>query len=169
MRNVSTIPRARPGFLPVPEADRPHSVARRSAFSYGVSTGASQRGGGEAVSACKHIALDFYGCNRRIADGEAVRAALVAAALAARSEIVDSWARAQALTGVVAIVVMPEAHITLHSYPEDGYAAVDILHADWAFDTDACQGYLEEFFSPAAVVRRELYRGGDSQTTPYRQ
>jgi len=121
------------------------------------------------VSACKHIALDFYGCNRRIADGEAVRAALVAAALAARSEIVDSWARVQAPTGVVAIVIMPEAHITLHSYPEDGYAAVDILHADWTFDTDACQGYLEEFFSPAAVVRRELYRGGDSQPTAYRQ
>lgn len=121
------------------------------------------------MSACKHIALDFYGCNRRIADGEAVRAALVAAALAARSEIVDSWARVQAPTGVVAIVIMPEAHITLHSYPEDGYAAVDILHADWTFDTDACQGYLEEFFSPAAVVRRELYRGGDSQPTAYRQ
>lgn len=123
------------------------------------------------MSACKHIALDFYGCNRRIADGEAVRAALVAAALAARSEIVDSWARAraQAPTGVVAVVIMPEAHITLHSCPEYSYAAVDILHADWGFDTDACQGYLEEFFSPTAVVRRELYRGGDSQPTAYRQ
>jgi S-adenosylmethionine decarboxylase len=121
------------------------------------------------VSASKHVVLDFYGCNRRIGDGESVRAALVAAALAARAEVVDSWMRAQPVVGIVAAVIIPEAHILFHAYPDYGYAAVDILFADQDFDAEACQGYLEQFFSPAAVVRRELYRGGDSQGNGYRQ
>lgn len=123
----------------------------------------------KGVSACKHVALDFYGCNGRVGDGESARAALVAAALAAHAEVVDSWQRAQPIVGVIAVVATNEAHILLHAYPEYGYAALDLLFADQAFDAETCQSYLEEFFSPTAVVRRELFRGGDNHGSAYRQ
>lgn len=77
--------------------------------------------------------------------------------------------RSETRTGAVAVVVIPQAHLIIHAYPDYGYAAVDMLFADQDFDSEACQSYLEEFFSPAAVVRRELFRGGEHQSQAYRQ
>lgn len=117
--------------------------------------------GGGGMSACRQVLCDFYGCNDRLGDPDAVRAALVAAALAAQAEVHDSWVGRQAPAGALTAVLMPQAHMLLHSFPESQYASVDILFVDQRFDAEACQGYLEQFLTPAAVVRRELYRGGE--------
>lgn len=121
------------------------------------------------MAASRQIAYDFYGCSGQIGDPGSVRAALVAAALAARAEVTDSWVGAQVSAGALAIVLMPQAHLSLHSFPEYGYVAVDFLFADQQLDADACQGYLERFLAPTAVVRRELYRGGEHGGGHYRQ
>ena len=60
--------------------------------------------------------------------------------------------------GISAVAVLAESHISMHSWPERDYAAMDIFMCG---DTDPYQaiGVLEEAFSPERLSVQELRRG----------
>ena len=60
--------------------------------------------------------------------------------------------------GISGVAVLAESHISIHSWPEASYAAVDIFMCGRA-DPDACVPVLREAFKAKRVAVSELLRG----------
>jgi S-adenosylmethionine decarboxylase len=60
--------------------------------------------------------------------------------------------------GISGVAVLAESHISIHSWPERHYAAVDIFMCGSA-NADACVPVLRESFGAERVVVSELLRG----------
>jgi len=60
--------------------------------------------------------------------------------------------------GVSGVAVLAESHISVHSWPETGFAAFDIFMCGDA-DPHAAVAVLEQVFSPARLEVREHRRG----------
>ena len=60
--------------------------------------------------------------------------------------------------GVSGVAVLAESHISIHTWPENGYAALDVFMCGNA-DPDACIPVLREAFRPKNIAVSELLRG----------
>lgn len=74
----------------------------------------------------RHLLVEYYDCDHNILDNlEAIEALFIAAAKAADATIVQSTFHRFAPQGVSGVVVIEESHLSIHTWPEYGYAAVD--------------------------------------------
>ena len=64
-------------------------------------------------------------------------------------------------SGVSGVAVLAESHISIHTWPEIGYAALDVFMCGSA-DPDKCIPVLREAFSAERVGVNELLRGQDA-------
>lgn len=107
----------------------------------------------------RHLIADLTGC-ARLDDAGFVEAALVAAAEAAGATVLEarlhSFGPGQGVTGVV---LLAESHISIHTWPEHGYAAVDIFLCGRRHDLDAALGSIVAALG-ATVSRRLLVERG---------
>lgn len=63
--------------------------------------------------------------------------------------------------GVTALGILAESHISIHTWPEHGYAAIDVFTCgDRAMPERACN-YLAEAFSAAHHTVRRIERGAE--------
>lgn len=60
--------------------------------------------------------------------------------------------------GVSGVAVLAESHISIHTWPENGYAALDVFMCGDA-QPELCVEVLREAFSPEKVVVSEVLRG----------
>lgn len=60
--------------------------------------------------------------------------------------------------GVSGVAVLAESHISIHSWPEVGYAALDVFMCGQA-SPDACVPVLREAFKPKQIAVSEHLRG----------
>jgi len=77
----------------------------------------------------EHLLADLYDCPAAaLADAAGVEQALYAAARAAGAQVLAGhfhhFGPGQGVTGVL---LLAESHISIHSWPEHGYAAVDLF------------------------------------------
>ncbi|MCC6776379.1 MAG: adenosylmethionine decarboxylase [Hyphomicrobiales bacterium] len=63
--------------------------------------------------------------------------------------------------GVSGVAVLAESHISIHTWPELGYAALDVFMCGKA-DPDACIPVLREAFRAERVEVNEILRGRDA-------
>jgi len=63
--------------------------------------------------------------------------------------------------GVSGVAVLAESHISIHSWPERSYAALDIFMCGKA-EPEKCVPVLREAFKPGRVAVSELLRGKTS-------
>lgn len=76
----------------------------------------------------RHLVAEFYGCDRtRLNDLEAVSSALEAAAVCIGATIIQKAAHRYAPQGVTVTIIIAESHLSIHTWPEHGYAAADIF------------------------------------------
>jgi S-adenosylmethionine decarboxylase len=60
--------------------------------------------------------------------------------------------------GVSGVAVLAESHISIHSWPERGYAALDVFMCGDA-KPERCVDVLDKAFSPGRIEVNELLRG----------
>jgi S-adenosylmethionine decarboxylase len=60
--------------------------------------------------------------------------------------------------GVSGVAVLAESHISIHSWPENGYAALDVFMCGNA-KPDACVPVLRKAFKPGRIAVSEILRG----------
>ena len=76
----------------------------------------------------RHILVEFYGCNRKkLNDLKYVNDAMTGAAVFAKATVVDDVFHKFSPHGVSGVVVIAESHLAIHTWPEYGYAAVDLF------------------------------------------
>jgi S-adenosylmethionine decarboxylase len=60
--------------------------------------------------------------------------------------------------GVSGVAVLAESHISIHTWPENGYAELDVFMCGKA-NPDACVPVLRDAFGPKNIAVSELLRG----------
>ncbi len=74
-----------------------------------------------------HVILDLYECDPAVLDSiEEIERILTEAAEVANATIIDKRFHKFSPQGVSGAVIVSESHITIHTWPEHGYASVDV-------------------------------------------
>ena len=107
-----------------------------------------------------HCILELHGCPYDILDNEAlVRNAIVAASQKSLSTLLHLSSHRFEPQGVTAVGLLAESHISIHTWPERGYAACDIFTCGAASrPTQACD-FLATTLRAANQSLQVLARG----------
>lgn len=74
----------------------------------------------------RHLLAEYYSCDSAVLnDSERLEQLFVEAAQAAGSTVVQSVFHRFFPQGISGVVVVQESHLSIHTWPEHGYAAVD--------------------------------------------
>lgn len=108
----------------------------------------------------RHILAEIYGCNEEVLDSaEKIKKAMVNSAIKAGAQIREVAFHKFCPQGVSGVVIISESHITIHTWPEFGYAAVDVFTCGHKINPwDACN-YLTEFLQAKNMIATEVKRG----------
>lgn len=108
----------------------------------------------------RHLLVEYYGCDSGVInDLSQVEKEMKQAARQAGSTIVDSVFRRFAPHGVSGVVVIAESHLAVHTWPEYGYAAVDLFTCGESVEPRAAHDYLKDAFHAEKSETREVLRG----------
>lgn len=106
-----------------------------------------------------HLLADLHGCTG-LDDGARVETALREAVTAARATLLDlrlhHFGPGHGVTGVA---LLAESHISIHTWPEHGYAAVDIFLCSPVNDLDAALAALSARLEARDCTQRRFPRG----------
>lgn len=105
-----------------------------------------------------HVIIDLWGADR-LDDLAHIERQLRAAAVTAGATVLGSdFHHFQPNGGVSGVVVLAESHISIHTWPERGFAAVDVFMCGDC-DPMATVPVLRRAFAPDKVGVNELRRG----------
>lgn len=108
----------------------------------------------------KHILAEFYSCNINAINDEAlIEELFVNTAKDAGATVISSSFHKFSPHGVSGVVVIAESHLTIHTWPEYGYCAVDIFTCGDAIDNHLCLSLLEKGLQAAQTSVVEMNRG----------
>src|SRR5271156_5114959 len=104
-----------------------------------------------------HLIVDLHGA-KRLNDIEHIEATLRRCVEAAKATLLHIHLHHFQPSGVSGVAVLAESHISIHTWPEMGYAALDVFMCGSA-DPDKCIPVLREAFSAERVGVDEILRG----------
>ena len=106
-----------------------------------------------------HLLLDLWGC-RGLDDAAGLETLLRAAAEAAGARVLGAGFHPFAGGGVTGVVLLAESHITVHTWPEHGFAAFDIFMCG-AAEPARAQAVILQRLAPARSRVTAVPRGHD--------
>jgi len=108
----------------------------------------------------RHILAEFYGCpEETLSDLEEIKQHMVAAAYEAGAEVKETAFHRFSPQGISGVVVISESHLAIHTWPEFGYAAVDVFTCGQTVNPWVSCNYLKQMFSARNMSAREIKRG----------
>lgn len=116
----------------------------------------------------KHLLVELKDCNPAVLKNlDKVRNALVSAAREAKATIIDVSFHEFNPFGISGMVVIAESHLSIHTWPEYGYAAVDIFTCGDIIKPEIAAQYLIEQFESKNASIMEIKRGTISCRNEY--
>ncbi|RME68670.1 MAG: S-adenosylmethionine decarboxylase proenzyme [Nitrospirae bacterium] len=107
-----------------------------------------------------HLLVELKDCNpEAIKDLKYVRDVMIEAARQANATIIDVAFHEFSPFGISGMVVIAESHLSIHTWPEYGYAAVDIFTCGDTIKPDEAARYLIEKFGSRNPSVVEMKRG----------
>ncbi|WP_143961524.1 polyamine aminopropyltransferase [Litoribacter populi] len=114
----------------------------------------------------RHIIVEFYDCNPEILnDVVHIQNSMEEAAEEASATIINSTFHHFSPYGVSGVVVIQESHLAIHTWPEYGYASVDLFTCGETVNPWVSYNYLKTAFEAAHGSAVELRRGEMAQLT----
>ncbi|MBO8140967.1 MAG: S-adenosylmethionine decarboxylase proenzyme [Firmicutes bacterium] len=108
----------------------------------------------------RHILCEAYGCDPEVLNDRAVvERIMVDAALRAGAEVREVAFHKFSPQGVSGVVVISESHLAIHTWPELGYAAIDVFTCGETVNPWEACNYLTAAFRASSVETREVARG----------
>ena len=93
----------------------------------------------------KHFLLELYGCNyEKLNDESFLRCSINNAAKLAKAQVLNLISNKFEPQGVTAIALLAESHLSIHTWPESNYSAVDIFTCGQNMMPDLACKYLIE-------------------------
>lgn len=113
----------------------------------------------------KHILVEFEGCNAAVLDSvAAIERHLTTAATRAQATIVSHTFHHFSPHGVTGVVVIEESHLSIHTWPEYQYAAVDIFTCGDTLTPWEAYNYLSTVLEAQSFQIKVINRGTTMQT-----
>lgn len=107
-----------------------------------------------------HYLIELYDCHANILnDEDRIRATLLESARLAGATIIDQKFHKFAPQGVSGVIVIAESHLSIHTWPELGYAALDLFTCSHDMTMDRAFALLREVFQPGDMEVRRVARG----------
>src|ERR1700752_466571 len=107
-----------------------------------------------------HLIVDLHEAEG-LDDIDLIEATLRSCVTAARATLLHLHLHHFHPNGVSGVAVLAESHISIHTWPDAGYAALDVFMCGKA-DPDACIPVLREAFKAERVEVDEILRGRDA-------
>ena len=108
----------------------------------------------------RHVLLELYDCNReQLDDLEYLRSTMLSAAEEVGATVIDDVFHQFSPQGVTGVVAIAESHLCIHTWPEYGYAAVDIFTCGESFDPKRAATLLIERLESQNPELTQVERG----------
>jgi S-adenosylmethionine decarboxylase proenzyme len=107
-----------------------------------------------------HILLELFDCKpTTLTSTKYVKDAMIRAAESAQANIVDTFFHQFKPYGVSGVVVVEESHLSIHTWPEYNYAAVDLFFCSEDVLPKKAMDVLRMAFEPAEMKDVTVERG----------
>jgi S-adenosylmethionine decarboxylase proenzyme len=106
----------------------------------------------------KQLLVELYNCSADLNDDVLLQNILSEAAEKAGSKIVNRFVHKFEPVGVSVFLILAETHISIHTWPEYGYAAVDIFICGEGKDPSAALKVIKERIKPSKFEVKEISR-----------
>jgi S-adenosylmethionine decarboxylase proenzyme len=114
----------------------------------------------------RHLLAEFYDCNPNVLNNlELIEEAMTQAATECGATVVTKDFHHFSPYGISGVVIIMESHLAIHTWPEFGYAAVDLFTCGESCDPEVAYNYLRNAFSANAAFFSELKRGLMDEST----
>jgi S-adenosylmethionine decarboxylase len=107
-----------------------------------------------------HLIIDLHGA-QGLDDIDLIEATLRACVDAAQATLLHIHVHHFQPNGVSGVAVLAESHISIHTWPDAGYAALDVFMCGKA-SPDACIPVLRQAFRAKRVEVNEILRGQET-------
>ena len=119
-----------------------------------------------------HLLVELRECNPEILKNlEKVRNALVSAAREAKATIVDVSFHEFNPFGISGVVIIAESHLTIHTWPEYGYAAIDVFTCGDIIKPEVAASFLIKQFeckNPSIVEMKRGILSHENEKLPHK-
>lgn len=108
----------------------------------------------------EHYLIELWDCEFSKLDNlPAIQKTMSQAALVAGGTIVDEKFHKFAPQGVSGVVVIAESHLSIHTWPELGYAAMDLFTCKLDMDIKSCIQLIQKHLCPGNIEIKRILRG----------
>ena len=115
------------------------------------------------VPFARHTLVELTGCEPSLLrDAAALKPRLLAAVKEGGGTIVTDFFHNFSPQGVSGVVVIAESHVAIHTWPEHGFAAVDIFSCSADLDQQRITELIQQAVNATGVTVRTLDRNGAS-------
>lgn len=117
----------------------------------------------------RHLLVEYHGCDAAILnDTTKLEELMKRAASASNATVVQSVSHRFSPQGVTVVLVLEESHLSIHTWPEAGYAAVDFYTCGECDPTDAHRVLFEGLKSESAELAL-MHRGVRTEANSIQQ
>lgn len=106
----------------------------------------------------RHIILEMWGC-QNLDSVETAEHALRDMVQALDVNLLDIKIYPFSPVGVTGMAIVSESHLVIHTWPEYGYAAVDVFTCGAPRDPQDAVGVLRQYYQPERIGVMEINRG----------
>ncbi len=118
----------------------------------------------KAIHQSKHLLLDLYRCDcEKLNDESFLRCILNRASKLANATVLNLISNKFEPQGVTAIALLAESHISIHTWPESNYSAVDIFTCGQNMMPELASQYLIESLMAKEHSLRVIERNPPSE------
>ena len=108
----------------------------------------------------RQILAEFFDCDSQILNSiDAVKMFMQEAAAISQAHIVQNVFHLFNPHGVSGVVVIAESHFAIHTWPEYGFAAIDLFTCGEQVNPWKAFEFLKESFKASKVITMEIKRG----------
>jgi S-adenosylmethionine decarboxylase len=108
----------------------------------------------------KHLTVDMYGCGfEQLNNLEFIKNAMLAAVSEANMTLLNFTYHKFEPQGLTALALLAESHMSIHTYPEMGYAAIDVFTCGDHSRPDLAVQVLNRFLQPEKTKTTNIRRG----------
>ena len=108
----------------------------------------------------KHFLIDMYGCSfEKLNNLDDAKQVILDAVKSAGMTFLEFSSFKFEPQGFTAVALLAESHLSIHTYPESGYAAIDVFTCGDASRPERAVELLTGFFTPERVDSQTAARG----------
>lgn len=108
----------------------------------------------------RHVAVDTWGVDFHLLNNaEYLQTQLIDAAEACGATVLSVQSKQFEPQGATVLVMLSESHLSIHTYPERGFAAIDCYTCGETVDPQLAIDYLVSVLKPERTYAKKLIRG----------